>query len=236
MDLEALLHHFTREMKKLTTTQFEYLKAAELFLWALAVHFTVWFTGEWKRWKRTEYNLPRIVKKGALIAVRYRNKLVYTVSNKGANNPVDIEHGLTSTEALLMFKAAANGEFVSERYLRSNQFKSIPEWAVIYPRSMILFEYSTSDNFRRHWLMKHKLERYRESLDTYNEFFNAEPIVLFVFDAEPEEVERFVEKYGKEDPEFYFADLASFMGTKLGHHLDAPIYLNGVEGTRVPLT
>jgi hypothetical protein len=77
-------------MKRLTPTQLEYLKAAELFLWAEAQDFTCWLTGQWKPWKRTQYNLPRMVKKGALTAVRHGKKLVYSVGKKRANNKADI--------------------------------------------------------------------------------------------------------------------------------------------------
>jgi hypothetical protein len=90
-------------MKKNTLIQEEYLKAAEYFLWAEAKDFTEWFTGERKRWKRTEYNLPRMVKKGALIAVRHGKKLVYTIPTKRTKYKADIEHGLVCTKALLRF-------------------------------------------------------------------------------------------------------------------------------------
>ena len=96
-------------MKKLTPTQQEYLKVAELFLWAEATDFTFWFTGTRKRWKRTEYNLPRMVEKGALKTARYGRKLVYTVSGKGAKDTTDIEHGLICTKALLRFKESIEG-------------------------------------------------------------------------------------------------------------------------------
>jgi hypothetical protein len=115
-------------MKKLTTTQKEYLTAANLFLWAYAQDFTAWFTGQWKRWKRTEYNLPQMVDKGALKAVKYGKKYVYTLPGKRANYSADIEHGLASTNALLRFKllADSDGEFISEGYSDRWRSRSFP--------------------------------------------------------------------------------------------------------------
>jgi hypothetical protein len=96
-------------MKKLTPTQQEYLKAAELFLWAEATDFTFWFTGTRKRWKRTEYNLPRMVRKGVLKTSKSGKKLIYSVSGKGAGDPTGIKHGLICTKALLRFKVSIEG-------------------------------------------------------------------------------------------------------------------------------
>jgi hypothetical protein len=153
-------------MKKLTLTQKEYLEVAEYFLWALSVHFTVWFTGSWKRWKRTEYNLPRMVKKGALKTAKYGTRLAYTLPGRRAEYTQDIDHGIICTESLLRFKLSQPGEIISERFFRSLSFEAVPEWGVIYPSgNMLLFEYSTSDNCRRSRVMRKKLTNIEAVLD-----------------------------------------------------------------------
>ena len=80
-------------MKKLTLTQKEMMKLAEIYLWAEAMDYTLGMTGVEKRLKKTEYNLPRLVEKGALMAVRHGKKLVYTIPNKRTKYSADIEHG-----------------------------------------------------------------------------------------------------------------------------------------------
>lgn len=222
-------------MKRLTTTQKEYLKVAHLFLWAYAKDFTAWFTGKRKRWKRTEYNLPRMVEKGALKAVPHGNKLAYTVFGKRGDYTADIEHGLISTRALLRFKHSADGEFISERFFRSIGFKVVPEWAVIYPtsRDMILFELPMADNFKRTWLMKKKLTNYRKNMETFEEYFEANPYVLFVIDAPGPKVKAFAKKNVLDA--FFFTDLGSFLNIEKGKQLQAPIYIWGGDGKRGPL-
>jgi hypothetical protein len=210
-------------MKRLTPTQLEYLKAAELFLWAEAQDFTCWLTGQWKPWKRTQYNLPRMVKKGALTAVRHGKKLVYSVGKKRANNKADIEHGLICTKSLLRFNMARNGEFISEKFFRTINLGSVPEWGVIYDGKILLFEYSTADNFRRTMLMKKKVAQYIESIPRFKSYFGKEVVVLFVFAGERYKVKYFCEKYGQH-PKFYFCDLASFFDVELGGQLSTPIY------------
>lgn len=210
-------------------------------MWAEQKDYTAWQTGEWKRWKRTEYTLPILVKRKKLKAVRYGNKLVYTLPGyrKSRAKAEEIEHGLICTKALLRFKMSVKSEYkvISEKFLRSMQFKAIAEWGINFPRSktMILFEYSTADNFSRRGTMMTKLKRYRDQLGLYEDFFESKPTVLFVFDAQRHQVKNFVRKYSN-DSEFYFTDLESFMGVNLGYQFEAPIYLNGGSGSRYPLT
>lgn len=218
-------------MTSYTSTQREYQKVATFFLWSEATDFTAWFTGEWKRWKRTEYNLPRLVQKRALKAVRYGHKLVYTVPG---NKTADIEHGLICTKSLLRFKLSKEGQFISESFFRKTSFGSVPEWAVIYGPKMLLFEYSTADNFRRTRLMKRKLNQYRQSVADIEVVFQATAVVLFVFDTTKHEVIHFVKKYGR-DQRFYFTDLISFMNVSMRKQLTAPIYIWGGDGKSYPL-
>lgn len=221
-------------MKTLTPTQQEYLKVAELFLWAEAKDFTYWFTGQWKRWKRTEYNLPRMVEKGALTTVRRGKSLIYSSGKRRANNTADIEHGLICTKCLLRFKAAKEGEFISENFFRALNLGCVPEWGVIYETTLLAFEYSTADNFRRTRLMKKKIDQYRISLNKFDSHFEKNTVVLFLFDASQHQVKFFGEKYGKYE-RFYFCDLDSFKKVKIGKQLAAPIYY-WLDGKRYPLT
>jgi hypothetical protein len=224
-------------MKRLTLTQQKYLEVALLFLWAEAADFTAWFTGEWKRWKRTEYNLPRMVDKGALKGVRHGKRLAYTVPGKRGRYAADVGHGLISTKALLRFKLSGDGEFVSERTFREIGAKSVPEWALIRPsRTMLLFEYSTADNFRRGQLMRKKLAAYRKHLAGIEASFGANGLVLFIFDAPGQRVKAFAQQQSQNLEPFYFVDLEAFMAVEIGRQLTAPIYFWGGDGQSYPLT
>lgn len=203
-------------------------------MWAEAQDFTCWFTDEWKPWKRTQYNLPRTVEKGALTSVRHGKKFVYSVGKKRANNKADIEHGLICTKSLLKFKLARDGKFISEKFFRTIKLGSVPEWGVKYDDQLFLFEYSTADNFRRTRVMKKKIKQYVTSIPRFENYFNKEVIVLFVFDAERYQVKYFFEKYGQY-PHFYFCDLASFNEVEIGNQLSAPIYF-WMDGGSYPLT
>ena len=221
-------------MKLPTLIQQEYLKVAEYFLWATQKDFTAWFTGEWKRWERTEHNLPLLVKSKHLKAVRYGRKLVYTLPTNRKTYKADIPHGLVSTKALLRFKLSKDGKFISERFLREVGFKKVPEWAVIWEDIILCFEYGTADNFRRTRLMKKKINQYRTSLERIGDFFNTQPIVLFVFDAPRYKVKYFADRYGRHYS-FYFIDLDSFRAARRGEQLSIP-YIWGGDGKNYPLT
>jgi hypothetical protein len=213
------------------------LIVAEYFLWALAVHFTVWFTGRWKRWKRTEYNLPRLVEEGALSTAKYGRRIVYTLPGKRTNNTQDIEHGIICTESLLRFRLSQPGEIISERFFRSLSFEAVPEWGVIYPSgNMLLFEYSTSDNCRRSRVMRKKADQYRSGVRSIEDYFEASPLVLFVLDVPQHSVKGMAQKLSDNGNQFYFVDLKTFMGVEIGKQLTAPIYIWGGDGEKYPLT
>lgn len=222
-------------MKRLTPTQEEYRKVAELFLWATQRDFTQWFTGEAKPWKRTQYNLPRMVRKGALTAVRYGKKLVYSTGKKRAGNTADIEHGLICTESLLRFKSARVGDFIPESFFRTINLGCVPEWGVIYGNTLVVYEYCTFDNFRRTRLMKKKVNTYRKSKAKFETYFDKNLIVLFVFETFRYSVINFVEKNGN-GSFIYFCDLRTFMSVDAGKQLTSNIYLNGADCVSYPLT
>ena len=214
----------------------EYMRVADLFHWAEAMDFTAWFTGEWKRWKRTEYNLPRMVDKGAMVQKKYAKKLVYSVPKKRGGYSGHIHHGTVCTNALLRFKTSKEGNFLPERLFRQIGFGAVPEWAVIFNQIIILFEFSTADNFRRRAIMKKKIDQYRASLPSIESYFEAKGLVLFVIDTPPQMLNPFIQENRIGIEEFHFTDLASFLDVGYGNQLTAPIYLWGGDGKKHPLT
>jgi len=141
--------------KKLTVLQAKYLEVADLFLWGRQIDFTAWFTGLWSpRNKQSETILPQLERLNVIHSKWYGGQKVYTTSKRESD--AHIPHGLVCTNALLRFKLSGGGEFIPEGFFREKMFKAIPEWAVRYESNMILFEYSTPDNFRRKRTMKDK--------------------------------------------------------------------------------
>jgi hypothetical protein len=234
VELPPFLHHLYQMMKQYTLSQAEIIEVVKLLMWAYTRHIVLWFTGEEKRCKRIEYNLPRIVDKGGLKVFKEGQKFVYTLPGNKANDTAHMEHGLICAECLLRFKLSQTGEFVSERFFREFNFKPIPEWAVKYDKGIILFEYSTADNFRRSQLMKKKVQQYQQNLHQFEQYFGKSAGVLFVFQAPRDKVEKFVQENG--DESFYFVDLDSFMRVERGGQLQAPIYFWGGDGQSYPLS
>ena len=222
-------------MKALSTTQQEYLKAAEVFLCANAQDFTAWFTGHRKRWKRTEYNLPRMVAKGALTRIRYGRRYVYRLARKRPIHKAHVLHGLISTKALLRFKQSVEAQFLAENFFKGQGFTCIPEWAAVLAKTVIYFEYSTADNFRRTGMMKEKLNEYKDNIPHFEDYFEKRALVLFVFDASTFRVANFAERYGQ-NPNFYFTDLTSFTGVPYDKQLTTPIYIWGGDRKTYALT
>jgi hypothetical protein len=101
---------------------------------------------------------------------------------------------------------------------------------------MLMFEYSTADNFRRNRLMRKKLTAYRKHLPSIETWFDANGRVLFVFDAPRHRVKSFVRPQGHLDDPFYYVDLKSFMDVQIGGQLTAPIYFWGGDGRSCSLT
>ena len=217
------------EMKQLTLCQKQYMSVAELFLWSEALDFTQWFTSTRKRWKRTEYTLPRLVQKKRLRAVQYGRKLVYTASQKASVE--HIPHGLACTKALLRFKQSNDGVYISERFFRRHGHRAIPEWGIVHTNGTLLFEYTSADNFRRVKAMNRKLEMYRQELKSFQGMFH-NPFYLFVVEAPKHEVVRFAEKL---DESFYAIDAQTFFEVPLGEQLTTCAYIWGGDGRTYPL-
>jgi hypothetical protein len=216
-------------MKELTLLQEEYLNCAQLFLWAEALDFTEWILGQRKRWKRTEYTLPRLVKWRKLGAVNYGHKLVYTAGKKTSRQ--HIHHGLSCTKALLAFRHSKLGVFLPESQFRKYEHKAVPEWGIVYPNGTLLFEYSTADNFRRFGSMKRKVAAYEKELARFENVFD-NPFYLFVIEASHIEVQLFAKELG---PSFYATSAQEFYSVPKGKQLSTSIYIWGGDGKAYPL-
>jgi hypothetical protein len=71
-------------------------------------------------------------------------------------------------------------------------------------------------------------------METFKEFFECNPFVLFVIDAPGDQVKTFTKKKGLDA--FFFTDLASFRSVETGKQLQAPTYIWGGDGKRGPLS
>jgi hypothetical protein len=217
-------------MKQLTLFQEQFMRTAELFLWAEALDFTQWFKGDRVRWKRTEYTLPRLVKHGYLKTCRYGRSLVYTTSNRASSQ--HIAHGLACTKALLRFKESKEGLYISESFFRRHGYKAIPEWAIVYPNGTLLFEYLTADNFRREKHVKQKIAVYKQELNRFEAVFH-NPFYVFVAEANCEEVKLLSRKTNEH---FYLTDADRFYSVSQSEQLSTRIYIWGMDGKEYPLS
>ncbi len=219
--------------KRLTLHQRQYLDVAELFLWGRQIDFTAWFTGQWQsRSKLTETILPELEELNVINSKWFKGMKVYTTSKKQSN--AYIPHGLESTKAIIRFKLSREGEFIPEKFFRGLKFKAVPEWAIKYPKGIILFEYSTADNFRRKDLMKKKVARYKNDLHRIEKVFKTQPIVLFLLQASEFQVEHFANQNGGEN--IFYVDHKTFMETPIGKQLSSPIYIWGGDRKTYPLS
>jgi hypothetical protein len=224
-------------MGLLTISQKRYLSAAQIFHWATQDHYTLWFTGSTDRSKRTEAILPRLVKKGSLVAYRHGKKLVYTCPRR-IRRPgfvAKVEHGLGCTEGLIRFWwSDQRAEIVEEHCFYG--CGSVPEWGLRYDSGkMILFEYCTANNFGRINVMKAKLAAYRQHLDTINRRFNREGVIVFVCDVPRMKLQSFLEEIKPTGLPVFFTDYDMFKRVGIGQQLNAPIYIWGEDGLSYPL-
>jgi hypothetical protein len=218
-----------------TISKYEYLKAAQIFDWALQEHYVLFFLGVKKRHKRTEVMLPRLVKKGKLLTQRYGKKLVYIVPRKGRKPHPRIEHGLGVTEIItLLWRSRMEGVIMPERKLRG--FGVVPDGGISYDNGkMLLFEFCTEDNFYHSGKVQGKITRYNDSLSGIEGKFEREGIVLFVIDADRRDIDEFVNKRMPLGGQFFFTDYKTFRAERIGEQLTAPIYIWGEDGWPYPL-
>ncbi len=217
-------------MGRVTIPKSDYLKAGQLFHWATAAHYRVWFTGcAARRHKRTEVVLPRLVNEGKLVARRFGRRLVYTVPRRCRGTAPHIEHGLACTEGLVRFwRAWMAGLVVPERFFRG--LGCVPEWGILYPTGvLLLYEFSTASHFAHAGLIKGKLAKYRAHLAGIEARFQAKGLVAFVLDVPRAAVARFVQRLAPAGEPFFFTDYATFLRVPPGEQLAAPIYLWGED-------
>lgn len=234
----------------------KYIEASRVFHWAAKRHYQLWFTGqETKRHRRSETVLHRLTKKGKLRSVLYGSKLIYTIPKKGRQDEFSglskIVHGLACTESLVrFFRSRMEGVVVAEKYFTG--LGSVPEWGIIYPDGkMLLFEFSTKNNFFFTRKMQSKLQAYNKNLEMIEAKFNTKAIVVFVIDIPRETLKRWVgvqrevgssagvpasdEGDGFPSDPFYFVDYETFLKVPIGDQLKAPIYF-WMDGKEYPLT
>jgi len=232
-----LPHHTYQRMNVSTLTPNEsaYLKVAECLVCAEALDFTEWFTGERKRWKRTEYTLPRLVYKRLLQTEPFGRKLVYALPGTKSHYQGRLRHDLSCTRIILKLSVTGE-EVISERYFRQQAFRPVPDGGILFDHSLLLFEFSTAQQFKKKAEMRRKMRAYRRHLSKFEEYFAAEVVVLFIIEAPRYEVKQFVQAGRKQDWAFYFVDFPSFLRVEKCAQLTAPIYISGGDQKEYPLT
>ena len=217
-----------------TISKDDYLQAAQIFDWATREHYTVWFTGKTERHRRTEVMLPRLVKKGKLQAVKYGNRLVYCAQKYKRPDrklPESIDHGLGVTEGLVRFwRTGVDGTIIPSRFFRG--LGCVPEWGIQYDHSILLYEFSTRDNFYQ--ALQEKVRRYTEFMEKIQERVGTRILVLFNLAVPRGNVLRWVTRYHPEGP-FMFTDDQTFRSIPIGEQMLAPIYFWGGDGQSYPL-
>lgn len=218
-------------------TQKQYMQAAQVFHWATQEQYNIWFTGSNKRSKRTEVILPRLVKKGALIAIKLDKKLVYACHRKSRRPGYyfKVEHGLGCTEGLVRFwRSDMNAEIIEERHFRG--CGSMPEWGLRYDSGkMLMFEYCTDDNFNRSNGLTGKLVAYHKTMVTINQKFHSNGFLVFVCDVSRKRLSSFLARKIPVEIPAFFTDYETFKSVPIGQQLSAPIYLWGEDGLPYPL-
>jgi hypothetical protein len=125
-------------------------------------------------------------------------------------------------------------EIIEERFFYG--CGSVPEWGLRYPSGkMILFEYSTEDNFSRQYVMFGKLNAYKNHLETINRRFDSSGIVVFVCDVPKPKLETLIDRVRPTSLPIFFTDMDTFQSVPISQQLTAPIYLWGEDGKTYPL-
>ena len=209
-----------------------YIEASQVFHWATMRHFSIWFTGSSRRHRRTETVLRRLSKRGILRTFKYGKKLVY--SSKPVQDELDglakVSHGLACTECLVrFFRSRTDGMIVAEKYFYG--LGCVPEWGIVYPEGkMLLFEFSTRNDFLVSGKVKGKLEAYKKHLERIEAKFNSKAVLVYVIDIPKETLKRFLLRerpagsVAALSPEIFFADYKTFLSIPIGEQLTASIY------------
>jgi hypothetical protein len=203
------------------------MEAGEALHFATRDHYLMWFTGKTERHGPTEKILSRLVKMGELKSFRYGKKYIYCRPDR-LIYPLDkLHHGLVCSDALVsLLKCDPTAEVVPEKWFQSQKWSRVPEWGLIYPKAVLLFEFCTADNISR-GQVKVKAEKYQETIPAIQEAFGRPPVVLFLLE---EDKVKTAER-SKAHQGFYLTDVSSFYGLGPGLHLTAPIYFWGGKAT-----
>lgn len=219
-----------------------YIEASRVFHWATMRHFCIWFTGSYRRHRRTETVLRRLSRRGILRTFKYGKKLVY--SSKKVKDEFEglakLKHGLVCTECLVRFyRSRTDGMVIAEKHFYG--LGCVPEWGIVYPEGkMMLFEFSTRNDFLVTGKVKGKLEAYEKNMERIEEKFNSKAILVYVIDIPKETLERFLlvmTQAGSDaalSPAIFFVDCETFLSIPIGEQLTAPIYY-WMDGNQYPL-
>ena len=218
------------------------LKTVKLFGYMTRFLLQIYFFGFDKRSKSLEVYLPKLEREGKLIVSNHEGKKVYSPARKNRVQKNSIAHELGWVEIFIrLWRCRINEwELVPEKEFRG--FSVVPEVGIRYSAergTMIVIEHSTSDNFKRQGggVVKSKITRYLKSLPKMEAWAKREITVLFVFQAEREQVKKFVDKVQpmlrepvisaiSEKPRypFFFTDFATFANVPMGKALTERIY------------
>jgi len=190
----------------------------------------MWFYGDTKRHRRTEYLVPRLKEEGKIVVIRWGNRnLINALKHK---HDTHYDHGNGVTEIIVrIWRSDMGSTIVPIRFFRGRRI--IPDGAFLFGRRLMLLEFCTSDNV--HQRLKSKMECYQENLAGVEEKFQASAFVVFVLDIPREQISIFLQ--GRENLDsFFFVDYATFKSVPIGQQLKAPIYIWGGDGKEYALS
>ena len=199
------------------------LLVAQVLNWFTKEHLIAWFFGDTKRSRRIEVLLPRLVRKGKLIARKFGKRNVYIVPRMARNRDPQIKHGLGVTEGLVRFFISdRSGEIIPARKFHGLGVR--PEWGMMLGDKIFLFEFCTKDNSSRLGVLKTKINAYSKM----------NRIVIFIMEIPRESVVETIKKL-KPEGSFMFTDYETFNTVPLGEQFTAPIYIWGDDLNVYPL-
>ena len=213
-----------------TISKYTYLDVAQNFHWAMKDHFILWLTGELKRHRRTETMLPRLVKKGKLIAKNHGRRIIYTAPRR--KNDKHFNHGLACTEGLVRMYLSKKGDVIPEHKFRGNYI--VPEWGLKYDGKLLLYEHCTYDNFQR-GKVKAKVTMYKSYLSNIENQFEARANVIFVIEDTRRKVDKWIQEHMPVGHPFLFTDYDTFLRTPIGEQLIDPMDMYALDGFPYPL-
>jgi hypothetical protein len=178
--------------------------------------------------------LPRLVRRGKLVAQKMGKKFVYASLRHASRKPLFLEHGLGCTEGLVRMIKSKEGEIIPERFFRG--LGSVPEWGIKYPNGkLLLYEFCTENNYEHSNTMKIKIAKYKNNLPRIEDKFEGEAVVLFVVAISAGRLDDHVKRNLPIGYPFFFVDYETFKSVPIGKQLIAPIYVWGEDGLRYPL-